>query len=101
MANNKERRWEEFETPYAETAQAQASVMCKAECQKHPIVSINHVAEKLIILDDRVAGLRTRGGKELRAQLLIEMEGLATVAIHDLTRLLWSIRGGYQDPLAD
>jgi hypothetical protein len=99
--SNREKRWEEFETPYAEMSGAQSGVMCKATCQKHPIASMEHTVKKLLQLDDRVAGLRTKSGKELRAQLLTEMEGLAVVAIHDLTRLLWSIRGGYQEPLAD
>ena len=81
--------------------QNRGSLMCGTTCQRHPLASLSHAAEKMVVLDERVSRHRVRANHELRKQLLIEMEGLAIVAIHDLTRLMWSLRTVEYEPLAD
>ena len=90
-----------YEETTTELDGRKTSVMCDAVCQRHPIGTMAHTMRKLTALDDRVAKMKSRARKDQRRHLLAEMEGLAVVAVHDLTRLLWELRAGYKETYAD
>ncbi|MCK5610421.1 hypothetical protein KAR91_51590 [Candidatus Pacearchaeota archaeon] len=80
------------------TANHEKQGICKI--QRHPLGLLRERLERMLNIDRTLAKKPTR--QDIKDNLFSEIEGLAVLTVHDMSRLLWELRyQGHYETLED